>query len=322
MAKKKVTKKKQSPSRGEATKLFRGGNAPRAAFVRASVEEFRAKEVARLEDRSATERRMAKRLGSARGASEKYDDTRTAAADRARDGLLKEHQRLARRALAAPRVAGDFVGWLPGRIRATIVPPFDYEVVIPTLLAGNEPDLQGDSDRTTGKMSLGAVTATERGFNGGSMYTTVGVYFHPPGRGVLKLYAAPTYSFQWWTNSLRTTDVVRSFGQLGLTIYGIDVASDSIGETGAIKSTAGNQFYSWDENRSGEVNLDFGFDEQAPVLSAELNVDRHLVYMLFVDAHVHVHGVGWPGSLAGSKLSVTVPYLTYDFREQLVVQAF
>jgi hypothetical protein len=171
-------------------------------------------------------------------------------------------------------------------------------------------------------MNLSAITATEPGFNGGSMYTTVGVYFHPPGRGVLTFSAAPTYSFQWWTNSLGSTDPVRSFGQLALTVYGVDVASQTIGETGTILATAGNEFFSWDESRSSEIHLDFGFDVQTAALSAQLNVNRSLVYLLFVDANVHVEGVGWPGSLAGAKLSVTVPYLKYDFRTEQVVTQF
>ena len=62
------------------------------------------------------------------------------------------------------------------------------------------------------------------------------------------------------------------------------------------------------------MNLDFGFDVQTAVLSTELNVDRNLVYLLFVDADVHVEGAGWPGSLADAKLSVGVPFSVWLLR--------
>ena len=98
------------------------------------------------------------------------------------------------------------------------------------------------------------------------------------------------------------------FGHLGLTVYGVDVAAQTIGETGTIVSTAANTFFSWDETQTDQVHFDFDFDVQAPVLSTQLDVNHTLVYLLFVDADVHVEGVGWPGSLAGAKLSVSIPY--------------
>ena len=51
-----------------------------------------------------------------------------------------------------------------------------------------------------------------------------------------------------------------------------------------------------------------------------LEVDHGLVYLLFVEADVHVEGVGWPGSLAGAKMAVTVPSITYDFQVQQVFE--
>lgn len=169
-------------------------------------------------------------------------------------------------------------------------------------------------------MNASVITATQKGFNGGSMYTTVGVYFHPFGPGTLTVSATPRFSFQWWTNSIGANSLVRSFGSGGLAIYGVDVASQTTGAVGTIVSTAYQNFELWDENQTDQVRFDFGFDLQAPV-SAQLDVNHDLVYLLFIEADVHVEGIGWPGSLAGSKLSVTVPSLTYDFRMQQVLQA-
>ena len=313
-------KKKRGPSRDSVTQGLRGGKALPQKLVRECVSNLRRDRESLLDKRSSAERQMAKYLGRAQGGTQ--SDSGGAGADRAQAGLLRTHKKLARQKLAAPNVLGEFGPMLPGQISVTVVPPFDYDVIIPSTLAGNPHTLQGASNKNTGKMSLGAITDDQPGFNGGSMYTTVGLYFHPPARGILTLYAAPTYSFQWWTNSLRSTDIVRSFGQLGLTVYGVDLAGQTIGETGTIIDTAAEEFFSWDESQTGQVQLDFGFNEQTAVLSTELNVNRNFVYLLFVDANVHVYGVGWPGSLAGAKLSVSVPYLRYDFRVEQVVQPF
>lgn len=288
-----------------------------ADLVRQSLVNIQQDRATQLEKRSKAERQMTRQLGQARGFPKA--DSGSARVGRGRDALLKTHERLAKKELAVPKALGALGGLVFGQVSVTVVPPFDYDVVIPTKLAGNEATIEGTSDRRTGKMSVSAITATERGFNGGSMYATVGVYFHPPDRGTLTLRAAPKFSFQWWTNSLGSADLVRSFGQLGLTVYGVDVAGQTSGETGPIKATAGNEFFSWDETQAGQIGLDFGFDVQAAELSAQLSVNRSLVYLLFVDADVHVEGLGWPGSLAGSKLSVTVPYLTYDFQAEPVI---
>lgn len=318
--KKRKKKSKREQEKERVDRILRGGNPVPRKLVERSVAEIAQQRAAQFEKQSTAAQRMNRYFAAAQDlAPPDHCDPRV---EKAQATLLKNHERLARKRLAAPNIAGDFSGMLPGQIRATIVPPFDYDIVIPSRLGGADADLEATSNRQTGKMRLSAVSTRERVLHGGSMYTTVGIYFHPPSRGRLTVYAAPKFSYQWWTNSLRSTDIVRSFGQLALTVYGIDVASDSIGETGTIDATAGNEFFSWDETQSGQINLDFDANVQAPVLSAELNVNRTLVYMLFVSANVHVYGAGWPGSLAGSQMTVTVPYISYDFRMEQVIQPF
>jgi len=85
-------------------------------------------------------------------------------------------------------------------------------------------------------MSVSAITATEPGFNGGSMYTTVGIYFHPVATGTLTVRATPKYSFEWWTNSIPPSSLVRSTGSGNLNIYGVDVASQTTGAVNTIIS--------------------------------------------------------------------------------------
>ena len=310
--------KKRDPARGINTQMLRGGKALPRKLVQQCVTDLRKNRESQIDKRSSAEQTLTKHFRLAQDLAKPAAGS--ARADRAQNSLLKAHEKLSKLKLAIPNVLDGIGPLLPGQISATVTPPFDYDIKIPTVLAGNPPTLQGSTDKNTGKMSLSALTNTARGFNGGSMYTTVGIYFHPPGRGTLTMSAAPKYSFQWWTNSLRPTDLVRSFGQLGLTVYGVDVAGQTVGQLGTIEATAGAEFFSWDETQSGQVHLDCGFDVQTGVVSAQLNVNRNLVYLLFVDADVHVEGVGWPGSVAGAKLTVNVPYIKYDFLAEQVIQ--
>ncbi len=311
-------KNKRTPSESNLLQTLRGGKAVPGELVRRCIADMQEKRKAELEKRNATERQMAKYLAKAKGMGDAGSGD--ASQVQSLQSLLGIHQKLAKQKLAAPKSIPGLGGLFPGQILVTTVPPFDYNIVIPGKLAGNDPVLQGNSDRNTGMMSASASTSALHGFNGGSMYTTVGIYFHPFGPGTLTVHATPKFSFQWWTNSIGANSLVRSFGSGGLTIYGVDVASQTTGAVGTIVSVARSSFLLWDENQTDQVRFDFKFDLQAPV-STQIDVNHNLVYLLFVDADVHVEGVGWPGSLAGSQLSVTVPSLTYDFRMQQVFSA-
>jgi hypothetical protein len=310
------SKKKSSSQQGNASLIFRGGKAVPKELVSRCIADLQQRRTKEADQRLATERRMSKFLGDIQG-GKKPDpkDPRTA---QSLDGLLAIHQKLAKQKVLAPKLPGGLGPIFPGQITVTVVPPFDYDIVIPTTLAGHDAIREASSNRSTGQMSCSAITSSERGFGGGSMYTTMGVYFHPLGAGTVRFTATPTYSFQWWTNSINNS-LVQSFGQGGLTIYGVDVATQTTGGVGTIVSTAATSFKLWDESQTDQVRFDFGFDIPAPS-SVQIDVTPHLVYLLFVDADVHVHGLGWPGSLAGAKMAVSVPSITYDFQAQQVFQ--
>jgi hypothetical protein len=310
------SKKKPSSQQSNASQMLRGGKAVPKDLVSRCIADLQQKRSKEAGQRIATERRMSKFLGEAQGVTK--PDPKDPRTSQSLDGLLGIHHKLAKQKVLAPKVPGGLGGIFPGQITVTVVPPFDYDIVIPTSLAGNDAIREASSNRNTGQMSASAITSSEKGFGGGSMYTTMGVYFHPLGAGTVTFHATPKFSFQWWTNSI-TNSLVRSFGSGGLTIYGVDVATQTTGGLGTIVSTAGTTFKLWDENQTDQVRFDFGFDISAPT-SVQIDVSPHLVYLLFVDADVHVHGMGWPGSLAGAKMAVTVPSITYDFQAQQVFQ--
>lgn len=306
----------QTKKSGRATagfdppKLFGGGDAISEALVREEFGRLRQVQAKALEDTVKVRQRQARLLDEIQGSHLRHGDDPKKA--KAIAGLLASHEKLAAQQLVPPVVKGGIGVTLAGEISATLVPPFDFDVVIPTQLAGPPADISGSSSKVTGQMSASAVSSSTHGFGGGSMYTTVGIYFHPPTAGTLSVSVKPKFSFQRWTNSLGTSPV-RSFGSVGLTVFGVDVASQTTGNVGTIVSTAGAMIFNWDTSLAGQIDFDVGFDREGSAATS-LVVNHTLVYLLFVDADVHVEGVGWPGSLAGAKLSVTVPSISYDYR--------
>jgi len=122
--------------------------------------------------------------------------------------------------------------------------------------------------------------------------------------GTLTITASSTYSYQWSTNSLNTS-LVTSFGSVTLDIYGMDTMNH-------IPVSAGTNYDWWDEQTTGQINFDFAFDVTKSA-STSLGVTHSLVYLCFVAIDAHVVGMGWPGSLATSKVSATVPSISYEF---------
>jgi hypothetical protein len=229
---------------------------------------------------------------------------------KALDGLLSLHNKIAGRKLAFPKVRGGVGGFLPGTISGTIVPPFDFADSIPTVLAGPTPVLSVSAN-VDGQISASAASLQTPGFNGGSEYARVGIYFHPMTSGTLTISSSPTYSYEWLTNSLNTSYVTSS-GEVGLTVYGMN-------DLFSIQATAGASYESWQELATGEIDLGFGFDVTKS-LSVSLEVTPALVYICFVEVDAHVVGMGWPGSLATAMASATVPSISYVFTPRLVVE--
>ena len=246
----------------------------------------------------------AKLYGSLAGASP--IDVHDPANHPALDALLQFHKKLAARKLAFPKVGPGIGGIFPGVISGTVVPPFDFADSIPT--TEGHPTVSASAN-TNGQISASAVSSSTPGFNLGSEYARVGIYFHPMTVGTLIISASPTYSFEWSTNSLNTS-FVESAGEVGLTIYGLTDLS-------TIGGTAGNIYTTWQNFTTGTIQLGYGFD-QTRTLSASLEVTPAQVYICFVEVDALAAGVGWPGSLATAMASATVPSISYEFVPRLV----
>jgi len=254
-----------------------------------------------------TRMQTAKLFGKLKGASPV--DVNDPANKKALDGLLIWHKKLAGEALPFPKVPRALGGFFPGRISGTIVPPFDFADTITTVLSGYPVFSVGATRQ--GQLYASVVTAYATGRSGGSDYARVGFYFRPMSAGTLTIWSSPTYSFEWWTNSLNTSFVLSS-GSVQLAVYGMDGPNH-------IGSVAGADYKSWDQCDTGAVEFDFAFDVQGS-LSVQLAVDPSQIYLCFVALHPLVMGMGWPGSLAGAMASATVPSISYEFDPLVVAE--
>jgi hypothetical protein len=235
---------------------------------------------------------------------------------KAQDALLALHGKFAKQKLLPPSVSLDTGGITGGRISVKVVPPFDFTVVIA------DPGIQGGFEAVPGTVSaskngqITCSTLTSRNKSAGKAYAQVGILFHPISDGILRASAAPTSSFQWSTNSLGSSEV-SSQGTVALEIFALEPQTTQPGDflnVGSVAAIGKN----WRERETGQIRFDFGSNVQS-ALSTQMNVSRHLLYVVFVSVNCNVTNVGWPGSLASSAMSVTVPSITWDFEPGLVV---
>jgi hypothetical protein len=310
--------KKTRTSKNDMLQVLRGGKPPPRSVVQKCLADMQERRGAELDRGSATELKMAKHFDQVQQL--KGIDTKNPAVSRSLEALLATHQRFAKQKLAAPKVVPIVGGLLPGRISVNAVPPFDFDhVLFGSGTGSNIATRTAAANRLNGRIDLSAITSFNKGFGGGSAYGVVGLYFHPFGSGRLSVHVNPTYSYQWWTNSIRPTALVKSHGHVSVTVYGVDAYADTTGETGTIVSTASTNLFSWNEEETNQVRFDFKSDLQSSG-TVSLDVSHTLVYYLFVESQVGVHGVGWPGSLSGAKLSITVPSIAYDYQLHPVLQ--
>lgn len=312
------SKKKIRAPKNDVVQTLRGGKAPPRNVVQQALANMHERRSAEVEKGSANSRQMAKHFDQVQQLPS--INTKDPNVSRSLDGLLGLHQKFSKQKLLAPKAPKDVGGILPGRISVNVAPPFDFDhVLFGTGTGSNIATRTASANLLNGQIDLSAITVPNKGFGGGSAYGVVGLYFHPVGSGVLTVRAAPKYSYQWWTNSIRPTALVKSHGHVSLVIYGVDAYADTTGEVGTIVSVASTNLFHWNEEETNQVRFDFKFDLQTSG-SVSMNVNHTLVYYLFVESQVGVHSVGWPGSLAGAKMAITVPSIAYDYELHPVLQ--
>jgi hypothetical protein len=217
---------------------------------------------------------------------------------KALDALLNLHRSAANKKLPFPKVTAPFVEFPPGSLSfsGTWAPPFKFSNP-DNPNSGNSPTFS--SANTNGQI-IASVVTPEKGASSNFELAQVGAYFSPPVAGTLTISTTPTYSFEELTNSLNTAPVEAS-GAILLTIT-------PNGPGQGIEEFV--QLY--DYCISGQIQFDFEFDAPQP-LSATLEVTPPLMYLCTVMVIAEASGQGWPGSLAVSTVTSTVPSISYAF---------
>jgi hypothetical protein len=226
---------------------------------------------------------------------------------------LEIHKKLAKRKIAAPTPRVGLGGIITASFGVVVTPPFDYAFKMFKVTVGS-PAMSGSADKAYAQVS-GSVVTDSAGRSAGYVYSEMGIYFRPKfGPAILRCSASPSCSYQWWTNSIQGSGV-RSYGGGSFGIF-----------DGTRPGSAGDYpwqstgFNAWFSDHADELHFDLAFDRIVPIsFQTQLDVYPFSEYSVFVatensafDQH------GWPGSLAGSELSVTVPSITLELNPQVL----
>jgi hypothetical protein len=223
------------------------------------------------------------------------------------DRILRLHRRVASKKVAFPKVAPGR-GWVSTVFSGTVVPPFGFAYSLPTTPPGGllpiigNPTMSGTAN-VNGQISASAVTS-ETGTSVGGEFAYVGIYFHPAGPGTLTISATPTYTYEWMTNSIPDVGGLAA-GSLWLVVFGVNDQGDYLSPIEDVQGL-------FSEFTFGQFQYGGQLGAQQS-LSASLHTTPSFVYMCYVAADVWVLGEGWPGSLAVSMVSATVPSISYEF---------
>jgi hypothetical protein len=288
-------KRRGTDRRGNALELLHGGETVPARLLRQRMVEIKQSLEAQFKEKGALQRDAAKYRSKLQPVPAFTGGDPQVA--RAVDGLRGISGRLARRKLIAPRVAREAPAILTGLLGVRVTPPYDYADAFDGIGFGS-PELSALADKNSGQMSF-TIVADDDAPSDGYAYAAMGIFLRPLfGPAILRAWANPAFAFSWWTNSISASAPAGSFALGGLQI---------IGETDSVSQ----HLPLWHVNESQELSFDFGSNPGYPLV-VEMNVDVGQQYTLNVFCEGAVNASGWPGSLAGSNLSINVPSIVWE----------
>jgi hypothetical protein len=188
------------------------------------------------------------------------------------------------------------ISW--GSYTVVATPPYysaQDVIVSPT----GDPDLSSSADAETGELRCRAVTNNDDASSGGAD-AYMAIYFRPLfGPARVRIHADMDIDFAWWVNSLGPAAISRAQGLMRVYV-------DNTFEVAARAAFLGWSIYK-------ENALDFNFGSYpAPSWSLSLEVSRKHYYLVVFSLSCFASGSGWPGSLAGSQVSMRIPSVTFD----------
>jgi hypothetical protein len=294
-----MRKKSRITDRPQNTLEFlRGGETVPSPLLRQRMADVRRSRQARFKEKGGIQREAAKYLSKIQPLP---DFGRAPQVARAVDGLLGISGRLASRKVVAPRVAPEAPGLLTGLLGGRTTPPYDYADSFDGIGLGN-PELSVSADKNSGQMSFSLVSDHDAPSDGYA-YADMGIFVRPLfGSAILRAWATPAFAFSWWTNSISQSTPAGSFALGGLEI---------IGDADSVPVSAVQHLPLWDVNESPGLSFDFG-SNAGFALAVQMNVQAGQQYALYVYCEGAINASGWPGSLAGSNLVITLPSIQWE----------
>jgi hypothetical protein len=290
--------RKATKGQERASEVLRGPKIPESMWRRvfAHASRHRAEEI---REKSAMRQQAAKHLsrieqpiaGTAGGDPE---------VQRALSGLRAITDRVAKRKLVAPRSAKVLPGILAGTYALRFTPPYAQSSGSETPDPGGDPTLSASSVPNLGQYNVGVATDPNSRSGGGCNYwfgVSFTSLFEP---ATVRVQLDAQIAFSWWVNS-------------------IGPSASSIGEVLVLITQFGNGVIAqndafaayWNQVAYRELNFDFGSMTVPVSVEAQLSNASYPVFVL-VNVVAGAQAAGWPGSLAGANLAVTVPSITVE----------
>jgi hypothetical protein len=237
----------------------------------------------------------------------------TAETEKTLDGLRRFTERLAKRKLAvAPKIRLPPDVW--GRYSLRFTPPYTG---LGGVAAGQLGPVTGSPTLSaTGVDSLGQMTCSvDTNFDkpsSGTAANLMGVHFKPLFKNATaRISFDSQLAFSFYMNSIRDK-IATARGQGLIQLFQFDSAFVQP----ALQRGAFIGF-----NQIAENELDFDIHSDAgPTWSLQAPVSSDHFYFVVISLSCSASGAGWPGSLAGSKVSVTVPSITVTITGEPLLQ--
>jgi hypothetical protein len=281
-----------------AFELLRGPKVPDSVLRRcfAEVKRNRAKEI---DKKWAMRQKAAKYLSRLQSPSGDGAN-RNPKTEKAVQGLREITDQVARQKLIAPRIAAVPPGILAGSYTLRFAPPYADLPGAYASATGNSTVLT-TAAQNLGQYDVGVASDVKNLSVAGASYT-FGVSLAPLfGVATVRAWIDAQIAFSWWVNSIGPT--AWSQGQAGITLVQPDRQIEGV--PWAVRNT----FLNWYERVNNEVDFDIG-SMAAPASIEATGVTGNVIVQVSVWAYALADG--WPGSLAGANLSITVPSITVE----------
>jgi hypothetical protein len=295
MSKTNAATKQQQES---AFELMRGGQLPKDVVQR-HFSEMKQKLAEEIKEKSAIQQQAAKYF------SEIQKPLANVAGDSAAvAGLGRITDQLAKQKLVVPAIAKVAPGILAGSYTLRFAPP--YTAYGNDTVSGDSYPVSGNPTVSTSAVpSLGqfnsSVATDFKSPSEGYAESLMGVHFRPMfGPATARIWFDSEIAFSWWVNSIGPQAMSEAHGLLQLYQY-----------DGAFTFLTEREFTGWRETAQNQLNFDFG-STPGPTWYLESPVSPSHFYFVTMRLRCRASGAGWPGSLAGANLSITVPSITVE----------